>query len=249
MAVGLDLGVPATPVIVPDVLARIQDAERQPPGIRPRLSLPSRRRTLVLIAAAVLLVAAAALATEIAIRLGAVSIEIVPSAPPSTTGDVESADAFGIPVSIGAAETRAGFPAAVPRELGAPHHVWVGRARFDFDPALSTPRIVMAWNPGPDLPVIPELSWGAVLMQFEGDVEIAVKTVFADTGSVASALVDGRAASWITGAHTLEIRTPAGPVALRVTGNVLLWERGTQTLRLETDLSLDRATAIAESIG
>lgn len=248
-AVGRDLGVPNTPAIVPDVLARIDDLERQPAAIRPRLSLPSRRRTLVLLAAAVLLVAAAALATELVIRLGAVSIEIVPSEPASPPSSVATGEAFGTPVSIAAAEARAGFPAAVPGELGPPDHVWVGRARFEFDPALASSRIVMAWDPGPNLPVIPDLPWGAVLMQFDADLEVAVKVVSADMGSVASVLVEGRAASWVTGAHTLEIMTPDGPLALRVTGNVLLWERGTHTLRLETDLSVDRAVAIAESIG
>jgi hypothetical protein len=247
-AVGRHLAVPETPAVIPDVLARIHGAERNPSLIRPRWSLPSRRRAIVLIAAAVLLVAAVAFATELVIRLGAVTIEIVPSAPTSMPSATENDSAFGRPVSIAGAEARTGLSAAVPRDLAAPDHVWAGRSRVGFDPGLASPTIIMAWDPEPELPAIPELPWGAVLMQFDADIEIAVKTISADTGSVASVLVDGRSAWWITGAHALEITTPGGRVDLRVTGNVLVWQRGSETLRLETDLSVDRAVGIAESI-
>jgi hypothetical protein len=248
-AVGRDLAVPKTPMVVPEVLGRIRAEERRPSTLRPSLSLPSRRRTLVLLAAAVLLVAAAALATELVLRFGAVTIEIVPSATTSPPAGFESGEAFGNRVSLAEAEARAGVPAAVPAELGAPDDVWVGRARVGFDPAILTQRIVMAWDARADLPEIPGLPWGAVLMQLDADVEVAVKMVSADTGSVASVLVDGAAGSWVTGAHTMEIATRGGSIAVRVTGNVLLWEHGSQTLRLETDVSVDRAIAIAESVG
>jgi hypothetical protein len=36
---------------------------------------------------------------------------------------------------------------------------------------------------------------------------------------------------------------------VRLAGNVLLWERGTRTLRLEADVSKAEALAIAASVG
>jgi hypothetical protein len=39
------------------------------------------------------------------------------------------------------------------------------------------------------------------------------------------------------------------PLELRVTGNVLVWQRGDLTLRLETALGLPSALEVARSIG
>jgi hypothetical protein len=245
--VGRDLDTPPTPPILPGVRERLRDMEQRPAMLRPRLSLPSRRRTLVLVLAALLLVAFAALATTLVLRLGAVRIEIVPSASSTVPTSVETSAAFGERVTFAEAEEKAGFPAVVPTELGAPDRLWVGEAPVGFDPAIVSRRIVMAWDPRADLPTIPGLPWGAILMEFPGDAEIVAKTVSADTGTLANVLVDGRAAAWITGVHTMEIATSTGPRVLRVTGNVLVWQRGTQTLRLETNVSVDRAVAIAES--
>ena len=247
--IGRDLHVPPTPPIVPGVLERLRDTEQRPAALQPRLSLPSRRRTLVLVLAALLLVAFVAVATELVLHLGAVRIEIVPSASPSVPAPLENSGAFGEPVTIAEAEASAGFPAEVPAELGDPERVWVGQAPVGFDPAVVSSRIVMAWDADDRLPPIPGLPWGAVLMQLQGEAEIVAKTVAADTGTVASVLVDGRAAAWITGVHTMEISTATGTRVVRVTGNVLVWQRGTQTFRLEANVSVDRAISIAESTG
>ena len=36
---------------------------------------------------------------------------------------------------------------------------------------------------------------------------------------------------------------------VRLVGNVLLWERGTRTLRLEADITKEKALQIAASVG
>jgi hypothetical protein len=243
-SIGRELELPATPDVTEGVRARIAERERAPVALRPRLSLPSRRRTIVLVAAAILLLGGAAFAAKLVIDLGAVTIEVVPSRPSALPTDLETGRAFGRPVSLDAAEGAAGFAATVPAELGAPDHVWVGTA----DVGPPTARIVLAWDPRIDLPPIEGLPWGTVLMELHGNAAVLGKTVFADAGSIDTVPVDGRTAYWISGEHTLTIAVPAGTRDVRITGNVLIWQRGGLTYRMETTASLDRAIAIAGSV-
>jgi hypothetical protein len=64
--------------------------------------------------------------------------------------------------------------------------------------------------------------------------------------------VDGGVGIWITGApHVLVYLDRDGRFRerpVRVTGSVLLWERGPLTLRLEGDLSKDEAARLARSV-
>jgi hypothetical protein len=246
--VGRDLDVPPTPAILPGVLARIAEVERAPAWLQPRLSLPSRRRTLVLVAAVVLLLAAAAIASRLVIHIGAVTIGVVPSMPTPIPNEFESADVFGDPISLADAGARAGFAPVVPAALGPPDHVWVGRAQAGFDPTVVTTRIVMAWDPRQHLPAIDRLPWGAVVMELEGEAEIISKAVASDTATLEPARVDGRRAAWTSGKHAMEIATATGRRAVLVTGNVLVWQEGALTFRLETALPKGEAVGIAESI-
>jgi hypothetical protein len=121
----------------------------------------------------------------------------------------------------------------------------VGTADIIGPPTTS---VVLAWDPRLDIPAIRDLAWGTVLMEFRGDAAVAGKTVFAGASSIDVVHVDGENAYWITGVHTLTIATPLGTRDLRITGNVLIWQRGGLTYRMETALSLDRAIAIAGSM-
>jgi hypothetical protein len=243
--IGRELELPVTPVVIDGVRARVADRERTPVTLRPRLSLPSRRRTIALVAAAVLLLGGAAFAAKVVIDLGAVTIDVVPSRPIALPTTVETGRAFGRPSTLGAAEAEAGFTASIPAALGAPDHVWVGKTAALGPP---TSRVVLAWDPRPDLPAIDRLPWGAVLMELRGDAAMIGKTVFADAGTLDVVHVDGDVAYWITGVHTLTIVTPYGTRDLRITGNVLVWQRGGLTYRMEIAASRDRAVAIAESL-
>lgn len=243
--IGRDLDVPTTPLVVEGVRARIAEREGTPVTFRPRLSLPSRRRTIALVAAAMLLLGGAALAAKLVIDLGAVTIDVVPSRPTAPPTTMETGRAFGRPTTLAAAESAAGFAASIPTALGAPDHVWVGTSA-DLGPP--TTRIVLAWDPRLDLPAIDGLPWGAVLMELRGDAALIGKTVFADAGSLDVVHVHGDVAYWITGEHTLTIATPLGTRDLKITGNVLVWQRGGLTYRMETTASRDRAIAIAETL-
>jgi hypothetical protein len=239
---------PPTPPVTAMVARQIRAAERSGHPLRPRLSIPSRRRTLVIVIAVVLALATAAVAAKLVIDIGAETLRTASGTPgplPPASGP-----AFGDPVDdVSHAERLAAFGVGVPASLGPPDHVWVGKAFPDGQAATPTTRVTMAWDPRPDLPVLKNLPWGAVLMEFTGRAELVSKTVFSETGSFRSVRFEGDDAYWVVGEHTVTISSSdgSGTVDLRVTGNVFIWQRGDLTLRLETSLGLDEALAIAGS--
>jgi hypothetical protein len=239
---------PPTPPLAAIVADEIHRSERAHHPLRPRLSLPSRRRTVLIALAVVLAVAAVAGAARLVIDIGAVTVRTAPGTPPPASP--QSAAAFGDPAhSVRAAEAEVGFTVTVPVALGPPDRVWVGTSFVEGPSSPPSPRVTLAWDPRPGLPPIEDLEWGAVLMEFQGEAEIASKTVFSGTGAFRSVRIDGASAYWITGEHALTISAPngIGSVEVRVSGNVLIWQQGDRTLRLETSLGLDDALAIASS--
>jgi len=88
-------------------------------------------------------------------------------------------------------------------------------------------------------------------MEFRGEADLAAKRVYEESlGGFRPVAVEGGEGFWIIGAHEITLEDPAGgpPVTLRVTGNVLLWQRGDLTLRLESSLGLPAALEVAASI-
>lgn len=238
---------PASPPLASIVAERIGETERLP-QLRPRLSLPSRRRTVLILVAATLLLAAAAVAARLVVRIGAETVTVVPGPPTSLPSATLSPQALGEPAtSLSASASVAGFEAVIPDRLGPPAGIWTGAAVPDGSD--DSARIVLAWRPTPALPQVGGLPWGAVLIEFRGNAEFAGKTIFEEGGQIRTVTVDGRDGLWITGTHSITL-APAGggePVSLRVTGNVLLWQRGDLTMRLETALGLPAALEVARS--
>ncbi len=242
---------PATPPLASTVAERIRETERLP-QLRPRLSLPSRRRTILILVAATVLLAAAAVAAALVVRIGAESVSVVPGPPPTLPPDVLSSDVLGRPASsLAEAGSRAGFDVVLPARLDDPAGVWTGPTPPDTFGSTPVTRVVVAWSPTPALPAVRGLPWGAVLMEFPGEANLAAKTIFEGTaGGIRSVSVGGGEGLWVTGDHTITLAASDGgaPVELRVTGNVLLWQRGDLTLRLETALGLPAALETAASI-
>lgn len=241
---------PATPPLASIVAERIDETERLP-QLRPRMSLPSRRRTVLILVAAVVVLAAAAVAAGLVVRIGAETVTVVPGPPPTLPPDVLSGDVLGVPASsIVQAGSRAGFDVVVPTDLGDPAGVWTGPIPPDTSGSAPVTRVVLAWDPTPALPAVRGLPWGAVLMEFPGEATLAGKTIVEGApGGIQGVIVEGREGLWVTGEHTITLAAADGgePVELRVTGNVLLWQRGDLTLRLETALGLPAALEIAAS--
>ena len=239
---------PRSPDVVRDVGATIRAMHERPSLVSPRLSMPSRRRTLLAIAAALLLLAGAALAARLVIEIGAVVVRVLPDRPTSLPTNVATPDDLGREVTLAQAEAAAGFPAALPMALGPPDRTWVDEAIVGFEPDDVARRIVNAWLPTTTLPVIAGTESGAVLMQFEGDWEVASKLLSAETDRFGEVIVEGRPAFWTSGEHELELISGDEPLRLLVTGNILIWQDAGYTFRLETVLGKGAAIAIAESI-
>ena len=238
---------PASPQLAPGVADRIRESERNP-RLQTRLSLPSRRRTVIVLVAALLLLAAAAVAASLVVRIGAESVTVVPDTPSALPSSVLSPEVLGDPSSLGAVGAAAGFEPLVPRGLGEPDGVWIGSTPPDQSGAVGS-WVIMAWSPTSKLPPLDDLPWGAVLIEFHGRADLAAKIVSAESGQIRGVNLAGGQGLWVTGEHSI-VLAPAEegePITLRVTGNVLLWQRGDLTLRLETTLDLPSALSIARS--
>jgi hypothetical protein len=230
---------PPEPDIAAQVVRRIRYQERHPALARPRLSRPSRRRTLVLVIAGLLVLGGAALAAKLVIDLGALTIEVIPGQPSGLPSAVGVGPTVGHAATLADAEREAGFPAKIPAGLGSPNGVWVDRT-------TDGTRIVLAWRATDALPPIGDLPWGAVMYEFRGDTAQAAKVLYSEGNTIENAKVDGNQAFWITGEHQLDLVTGNGTFAnYRVTGNILVWEVNGTVLRMETELSKPAAIRIA----
>jgi hypothetical protein len=233
---------PAAPDLAGRVSEVLRDQQRHPSLARPRLSLPRRRRTRLLVATGVLLLAAAAVAAKVVIDLGALTIDTIPGRPTSLPSAVADGPTLGHPATLNEAEKEAGFAAHLPEALGAPDAITV-------DTTQDGTKIVLAWAASDSLPAIDGLPWGSVLYEFRGEAAMASKLIFTEGNEFKHLEIDGRDAWWITGEHELDLVTGDGTYSrFRVTGNVLLWDVGGTVLRLETSLDQADAVQIAESV-
>jgi hypothetical protein len=224
----LDLAWPPTPDLAPVVMASTRVASR--PRVV-RLPLARSKRILLIAAATVLLLAGVALAARFVIDLGAVIVEVTPSHPGSLP--TPSIAPTGAPVTLEEAAVLLGGDITLPARLGRPDRVWADEV---FSDAGEVARVTLAWRARHDLPEISYTRFGAVLMIFEGDANLASKDLYEDTGVLRFETVDGIDYYWTTGVHLLELLTGDGVAYVRVEGNVLLWRDGPHTMRLETSL-------------
>jgi hypothetical protein len=230
---------PETPGLAERVMAGVRT-----PGPSPVVRLPRRRRTKVLLiaAAALFLLAGAAVAAKVVIDLGAVVVRVPDEPGPLPT---TSPAPLGEPISLEEAAGLLGTDVPVPDALGDPDRIWADEVTTEEG---SVVRVTVAWRARTGLPAIEGSPYGAVLMRFEGELEVASKEVHQDTGSLEGAWVGNAEALWTTGPHALDLLTADGPTSVRVDGNVLLWRDGDLTFRLETALGKRRAEEIAESV-
>jgi hypothetical protein len=237
----LDVAWPSTPELAPAIMARVSSDER-PRVVRLPLSRP--KRILLIAAATVLLLAGAAVAARIVIDLGAVVVNVTPNRPGLLP--TPSIAPTGEPITVREAGVLLGRDVSIPERLGRPDRVWADEV---FTDAGKVARVTLAWRPRPDLPEISDTRYGAVLMVFEGDANLASKDLYQDTGVLQFETVEGVDYYWTTGTHLLELLTGEGVAYVRVEGKVLLWRDGRFTMRLETTLTKAEALRLATSTG
>jgi hypothetical protein len=237
-ALGRDVAFPPAPALSSAVSARLTAELAR--GVRPRvpgLALLERRRVLVLVAVGLLAVLAIAGAARLAI--GAFEVRVQPGAAPTASLPPVEPSALGDPVSEREAVARAGFEPLLPPG-SRPDEVYV------IDTEFGDPGILYAWRPSATYPRIEGTAWGLVLIVAQGDQEFATKTVNRFDALV-DVEVNGDRAAWIPAPHEISISTDRGSETFSVTGNVLIWQVGDLSYRLETSLGRAQAIALAES--
>jgi hypothetical protein len=217
------------------VMARIARApagdQRRTPASRLRDAVARRRRALValVLAGLVALVAAPPVRAAVAewFGFGGVRVRIQPLPVPSTAPPPPSVTGSE---TLAEARSALGFDPIVPAALGRPDAVEVSADRR---------RVSMTWSGGRD---------GRVrLDQWAADLD----GLFLKTAPHASyPTVRGSFAVWFDGPHEVVLLEPGGGTRAeppRLAGRTLIWQSGRATLRLEGDLTQQRAVAIAES--
>ena len=242
---------PPTPDVAGAVTARLRAG---PAARRPARRLAWALAALALLLAGLLSVPQVRAAVEEVIRIGVVSIFVSPptttpaaivTATPAATAPQATArpaptlasllDLAG-EVTLEEARAQANIPILLPAyaaDLGAPDRV--------FLQDQNGPVIVLVWLDRKDpsqmrisLHILAPGTWGVGKLQPPVVEETTVK---------------GQRAVWAEGPYLMFVKGHAEPESVRlIEGHVLIWLEGQVTYRLETDLALEEAVKIAESV-
>jgi hypothetical protein len=223
---------PPTPDLAAPVRARLTAG-----GVkgRRRVGWPSLGRSAAIAIITLLLLAGAAVAVGIGLRGLSIVFTESPSDPTRPELNLEE------PVSLAEARERAPFEVLLPvGAIGEPEAVYV-------DQVSGVYQVTLLYGSREDAEA--EL----LITQFlaRPDTDLVEKQVGLET-SVESITVAGEPAYWITGEpHVLAYLEPDGePISdrVRLVGDVLLWQHGELTLRIEGAGSRTVAVEIAESM-
>jgi hypothetical protein len=231
----VEIRYPPTPDLADSVRRRLDAGDLPAPVPWRSAWRPFRRSSLAALAALLILVGAV-LAVSIGLR--GLSIVFVESSPPMVGDTLE----LGTPVTLAEAHAKAPFGFLVPTgEIGEPDEVYV-------DEAGAVYRVSLVYRSETD-----SASVDMLITQFQArtEQEVAVKEL--GPGATAEPLrVRGEPGFWIAGEpHVLVYLDPSGRPfedRVRLVGDVLVWQRGEVTLRLEGAASREAALRIAESM-
>ena len=246
---------PPTPDIAGSVMTRLRPSTR--PRFISRKLAWSLSIVFVLISSLALIPPVRAAIIEF-IQIGVVRIfprsveptaEVIQTAIPETMPPLTATPGASIPppsliplfeniageTKLANAQQIANYPILLPTyppELGQPNHVYVQ----DADGAMT----ILVWVDPLDpedavmsLHFIPEGSWAINKM---GPVVIE------------ETHVNGQRAVWAVGPYPLKMRNGDLDVTRLIDGHVLIWAEGDITYRLETDLDMEEAIKVAESL-
>jgi hypothetical protein len=177
--------------------------------------------------------------------LRGVKIEVVPSPPIPPPPALGATLDLGDRVTLAQAQPQLPFEILVPSALGVPDELYL---RTD----LAVAQLNLVYRARPGLPAATTTGEGLLLGEFEASIDrpLLEKKVASTGTRIEAVTVNGQPGFWIEGAHELYLIGPDGevvPDTVRLAGNVLLWEHGSVTLRLEADISKAEALRIARS--
>lgn len=272
-ALGEGLAYPPTPDLAAAVRARLVAGRpaRTSPLARLFAAPAARRLALAFIALIALvgavLIASPAAREAIAGRLGVPGITIeyatpTPTARPGATPatptitptpratPASAGERLGLGRRLTLAEARAAvaFPLLVPTlpTLGEPDEVYLG------EPPRGG-QVSFVWLPRPGLPAAAETGVGLLVTQFRATIDpLIFKKIVDPNTTVEFVTVGGGNGYWLAGEpHEFFYTDSQGAVQrefTRLAGNVLLWEQGGSTFRIEGARTLDEALRIALSL-
>jgi hypothetical protein len=223
---------PPTPDLAPAVLGRLR--ERHHPR---RLALAFAAAALALAATAAVLAASPGARSTVLdwLRIGGVQIRRADELPKVP---LRAEPVFGERVSLEEARRRVEFPVLVPERLGEPD-------RVHHRPYPPGGAVTLVWGE----PGEPRLA----LTEWAGRVVEPVVLKLIPPGTQADVVtVGGGTGVWLEGApHVLFIHPPGGgeqAEELYLAGNVLVWEVGERSFRIEAAVGRDEALRIARSL-
>jgi len=229
LRLGAELDFPRLDTLADDVVAALA-GEAAAHGRCSRIGIAGRRRLLAA-AAALILVAGGVLAVPSTRRaaarwlgVGDLRVEVVVSLPPPNA-------TLGPPLSLGDAAAAAGVRPLVVPLLGTPRSFHAPDGRY----------VAARYLDGGDEVVVSTTS-GRLDDRAAKQVTAATDVEFTAVGDAA--------ALWISGAdHTLSYLTADGAsTSVRLSSDVLVWQRDDVMVRVEGARSLERALAIAASV-
>lgn len=234
-----------------DLAARVSAKLKEAPAPRRRVLGPLYRPGYAFAAGVVIALAAGIVTFSPSVReavadfLGIRGISITGEEPPEVPRGAEL-DVSGERVTLDEARRRAGFDIALPRRLGDPDEVY-------FATFLPDGVVTLIYGPGDDLPETRSTGVGALITEFRADVDVELIEKVQGTGTkLRPVTVNGGEGYWLSGrAHAIGYIGPDGEFrqdALRLAGNTLIWEQGPLSIRLEADVGLEEAHAIARSM-
>jgi len=163
------------------------------------------------------------------LQIGAVRLVDETETPAATVTPLESVLVLPGRTTLENAQAAVDFPIRLPARLPAPDAVSVQHSPY--------PLVVLVWLEADAPP----------LSVHQIDTRNVVIKGY--TGAIERVEVNGAEGVWLSGPHNLDI-LPGDNTLIRryVESHVLLWEENGITYRVEGDLALDEAVAIAESL-
>ena len=229
----------------PDLAGAVQGRLAAPPRRRSWLARPAWQLAVACVALLIAVVMAIPPARAAVLDLlGFSSVRITREEPrPSRFAQ---ALAVGDPVTLERA--REAFPLLVPEAVGRPDAVYL------YEHPMMGPRVDMVYRARPGLPASSNTGAGMLITEFQARAEPFIEKSVGTGATVERLTVDGDPAFFLSGApHGFAYTVPGTDNTdfeeQRLAGNTLLVDRSDGVLlRIEADISRDRAVEIAESM-
>jgi len=152
---------------------------------------------------------------------------------------------LGRRTTLAAAQRHLGTRILLPANLGQPDEVYVR----DF--SISGAEVFLVYRERPGLPKDSATGVGLLLGEFTGDISGEAMDKFTQGADLHVVRVNGTNGFWIEHGHAVGYADRNGQMVadeLRLAGNVLVWEQGSLTIRIESTLSQREAIQLAATI-